>query len=376
MPTNQTQTPCNCSPDNSGLQQQIENFYTTLPGIEWAAGLSVGIINGLGGSGNPVITKCHSGYANANSGLPIDQDTIFEIGSTTKPFTATMMAAAVNNGEFNLDAPAQDLYNKYAPGVALPVYTDPITHDEYPMTMLDLADYTSGIPDKSPTNQQGPNEYTFSMMHDYLEGLGSLSVQPGTQSKYVNTNFGIIAELMMAMGNFSTYQDALVQMLNEADLTMENTGVIESNTPSIANLAQGYLYTGDAAPNYALPTWPALQGAGAIYSTLDDMVEWLQFNMGLTNSPYTVLLPMLQKVWFPTASGGNGLGWFISTLAGTTLLLISKNGGTSGFHSWMGFLPDANVGAVLLCNTNLAGRYSGGVSPVDSFGQAILQELV
>jgi CubicO group peptidase (beta-lactamase class C family) len=57
--------------------------------------------------------------------------------------------------------------------------------------------------------------------------------------------------------------------------------------------------------------------------------------------------------------------------------LIDKNGGTSGFHSWLGFLPDSKIGAVLLCNTSMPGslKINQGGSAVDNLGQAILQAL-
>src|SRR4029078_4006477 len=127
----------------------------------------------------------------------------------------------------------------------------------------------------------------------------------------------------------------------------------------ISNLAQGYQFNGDIETNYALSTWPALLGAGGIYSTIDDMLQWLQFNMGLTgSSSYIALLPTLQQIWFPSGKeSGEGLGWFIRHLTiplppfrGIKVPLIDKDGGTYGFHSWIGFLQGSTLGAVVLCN--------------------------
>ena len=358
------------SDPDSIIQQQIETFYENLPQGVVVSGLSVGAITGVDNSGDPIITTVYSGYANVGNQTPIAADTIFEIGSMTKTFTTTMLADAVNAGTMALGDSAQSYYDQYEPSVILPFYTDPSTQTQYPMTLLDLADYTSGIPDKSPTNTTGPNEYPFSAMHDYLTNdfPDGLPVQPGTAFKYVNTNFGIIAELVMLTNGFAEYDDALQALIANAALTMPNTGVITCNTPSIPNLAQGYQSNGTVENDYALPTWPALQGAGGIYSSLGDMLYWLQFNMGLTDSPYNNLLPVLQQVRFPAGSThGEGLGWFIGAANGTTM--ISKDGGTSGFHSWIGFTPDSTTGVVVLCNTSLPG------SPVDDLGIAILKAL-
>lgn len=362
--------PCTCSPTSSLLQGLITDFYQNLPEGVVAQGLSVGVIDGLDSSGAPNITRCHSGYADVKKQKPIHEHTVFEIGSVSKTFTATMLAAAVED----LNATAQSYYDQYEPSVTLPVYTDPQTGETYPMTMLDLADFTSGIPDKDPTNKAAPNEYSVTLMHEYLTSLGSLPKQPGTKYKYVNTNFGIIAELVMLISGVTSYKDALGKLIRATGLWMPHTSVIESNTPVIPHLAKGYHPDGKVAKDYALTTWPAFQGAGAIHSRLDDMLVWLQFNMGLTDSDYNDLLGTLHQVWFPAGGQyGHGLGWDISDQDGTTV--VSKNGGTNGFHSWIGFTPGSQTGAVVLCNSALKTTESGGKSPVDALGLAILAAL-
>ena len=103
--------------------------------------------------------------------------------------------------------------------------------------------------------------------------------------------------------------------------------------------------------------------------------------MGLTDSVDNDLLPMLHEVRFPEgAETGQGLGWFIANLPGTNLKLIDKDGdtATAGFHSWIGFLPEAKIGCVLLCNTSMQGapKAEAGGAPVDNLGRAILGAFV
>lgn len=166
-----------------------------------------------------------------------------------------MLARAVTDGIVDLDEFAQTYYNEYRPAVNLPVYSDPQTGEEFQMTMLNLADYTSGIPHKSPTNTTGPNEYSFGDMHTYL-GNGRLLDKPGTVYKYVNTNFAIIAELLILIGGFDTYENAFQNMIGDAGFKMAHSGVIRSNNPTVANLAQGYHSNGNVA-DFAMTTWPA-----------------------------------------------------------------------------------------------------------------------
>jgi CubicO group peptidase (beta-lactamase class C family) len=361
------------------IQEQVDAFYQHLPPGAVANGLAVGVATWGDNVGPPpFITRYFHGFADVAAGTPVGPETVFEIGSVSKTFTTTMLAARVLSGTVDLQEPAQTYYDDYVGGVNLPVYTDPATGRTYPMRMLDLADYTSGIPDKSPTNTSGHNDYDFAKLHAYLDDgfPGGLPEQPGTAFRYVNTNFGMIAELLMAMGSYADYGDMLRQLISDAQLAMPNTGIVACNRPntpgqcSIPNLAQGYDGNGTPQPNYALPTWPALRGAGAIHATLDDMLSWLCFNMGLTSSPMNDVLPVVHQLRFEHGGPGRGqaLGWFITSLNGATLL--DKNGGTGGFHAWIGFLPDSTSGVVVLCNAAL-----GGSSPVDALGRAILAAL-
>lgn len=102
------------------------------------------------------------------------------------------------------------------------------------------------------------------------------------------------------------------------------------------------------------------------------MLYWLKFNLGITDSSYSDLLPMLQTVYFPSgATTGESLGWFVSTLHNGSLM-FRKNGSTTGFNAWIGFVPSSMTGVVVLCNSNLSGVLG---SPVDNLGKAILDAV-
>jgi CubicO group peptidase (beta-lactamase class C family) len=366
------------TPEGKRVRQQIDDFFKHLPQGTVAHGLAVGVL-GWPQGGPPVEYRYCVGKADVEQGTLVTPDTVFEIGSMTKSFTTTMLAAQVQAGNMSLGDTAQSYYDLYESSVTLPVYTDPSTGEVVPMTLLDLADFTSGIAAKGPSNVGAPNAYTFDLLHAYLENdfPDGLPSQPGTEFVYVNTNFGIIAELLMLAGGYASYADLLqAELITAGQLAMPSTGVVTSNTPSIPNLAQGYNADGTVQPNFALNSWPALQGAGAIYSTLDDTLEWLRFNMGQTCSPLNDVLSMTQQQWFPQggSGGGEGLGWFVNPMDGATV--ISKDGGTSGFHSWIGFTSDSSWGVVVLCNGQLRTGAPGGGSPVDALGRAILRTLL
>jgi serine-type D-Ala-D-Ala carboxypeptidase/endopeptidase len=101
-----------------------------------------------------------------------------------------------------------------------------------------------------------------------------------------------------------------------------------------------------------MPTWPAFTGAGALRSTMNDMLAYLAFNMGLTSTPLTPLLPTLQRRWHPTMRAGGyvGLACQMMPLRGSGLTVTWKDGGTIGFSSFIAFVRETGTGVVVLVN--------------------------
>ena len=123
------------------------------------------------------------GRSDAANGRPLDGDTVFEIGSITKVFTALLLTEMVTRGEVALDDPA----SKYLPGhVKMP------ERNGKKITLLDLATYTSGlprIPDGIPSSGDNPYAaYTVEQLYAFLSGH-SLRFDPGT--RYIYTKSGI-----------------------------------------------------------------------------------------------------------------------------------------------------------------------------------------
>jgi CubicO group peptidase (beta-lactamase class C family) len=115
-----------------------------------------------------------------------------------------------------------------------------------------------------------------------------------------------------------------------------------------ARLAQGYGPDGQPAPKGA-PGFPALAGAGAIRSTLNDMMRYLDFELGRTNVTLTSLLPTLHQPRH--AAGPNasvGLAWQMHQ--GPSGLTIFKEGDMPGYSAFMIFTPSNANGAVILSN--------------------------
>src|SRR4029078_9399783 len=138
-------------------------------------------------------------------GLPLDANTVFEIGSLTKTFTATILADMVLRGEVALDDPAQ----KYLPAsVKVP------SRNGRQITLLDLATHTSGLP-KIPANlkQTDPQNpyasYSVQDLYDYLTSY-TLTRDPGARFEYSNTGVGLLGHILSLKANKS-YEDLVIE---------------------------------------------------------------------------------------------------------------------------------------------------------------------
>ncbi len=262
--------------------------------------------------------------------------TVWEIGSITKTFTAMLLALYVQRGIVHYHDPLQ----KYVPGwVTVPSYGG------RQIELIDLATHTSGLP-KDP-NLDGIRHLSVEEMYRMTSAY-RLTRAPGAQFEYSNWGFALLAHaLMRAMG-------ADYEQLVEGDicnpLALSDTR-IKLTPDEDARQAQGYGPGGRPRP-HDNPTWPAFNGAGALRSTMDDMMGYLAYNMGQMNTPLSSLLPDLQREWRAGGMPGThvGLAWQMFPMRGTDHTVIWKNGAASGFFSYIGFVKETGTGVVVIAN--------------------------
>ena len=317
---------------------------------------TIGVVVGvIGPEGRRLIAYGHPEKGDSH---PVDGDTIFEIGSETKVFTALLLADMVQRGEVTLDDPVA----KYLPqGVKMP------ERNGRPITLVDLATHTSGLPrlpanlaPKDPGNPYA--DYSVEQLHQFLSSY-QLTRDIGSQYEYSNLGGGLLGYVLALRAG--TGYEALVESRICKPLGMNNTRI--TLTPEMkARLAAGHNAALDTVENWDLPT---LAGAGALRSSANDMLNFIAANLGYTKSPLSPAMAAMLKVRKPTGRPGLeiALGWHIFTSNGKEI--IWHNGGTGGYRSFMGFDPRARVGVVLFSN---AGTEAG----VDDIGRHLLDASV
>jgi CubicO group peptidase (beta-lactamase class C family) len=276
----------------------------------------------------------------AKPGVPApDGGTVFEIGSVTKTFTGLLLAQAVVAGQVKLDDPVD---TAASPG--------------RPMTLLDLATHTSGLPRQpgnlAPAHGDDPYaDYGRPALKAFRSGY-RLTRAPGSAYAYSNLGMGLLGDVL-AERDHKTYA-ALVAERITGPLHMASTGMGDTPVP----------VGGHDAFGKPVPPWhfDALAGAGSLRSNADDMLRYLHAMMDGRKQPgsaFYVAQTAQRATNLPDTR--IGLAWHLSQRQGTTL--VWHNGMTGGYASYIGYTDDGRRGVVVLANA---------ARPVDALALAVL----
>ncbi|MGI3775906.1 MAG: serine hydrolase [Janthinobacterium lividum] len=271
-----------------------------------------------------------------------DIDTVFEVGSITKVFTALLLADMALRGVVAWDEPVARL---------LPASVRVPRFGEAQITLLDLATHSSGLP-RMPSNFHPADagdpyaDYTVAQLYDFLDNA-TLSRTPGTAYEYSNLGFGLLGHALSLRAGAGF--EALVRARICAPLGLDSTAVT-LDAGMRARLAAGH----DAALSPVEPwSMPTLAGAAALRSTARDLLVFLSAASGRSATPLSPAFAAL----LDTRRPGEGprteaaLGWMVTRRAGGEVAW--KNGGTGGFSSYAGWSRRSGRCAVVLGNAQV-----------------------
>lgn len=273
-------------------------------------------------------------------GKPLDENSVFEIGSITKVFTGILLADMVLRGEVKLDQPVAELLPK---DVRMP------TRGGNVITLAHLSVQNSGLPrlpdNLAPKDMSNPYaDYTVAQMYEFL-GKHALRRDPGAQYEYSNLGVGLLGHALSLRAG-KPYETLVRERILEP-LGMTSTA-ITLTAAMRARLAQGHDGNGTPVPLWDLPT---LAGAGALRSTVADM---RRFIAAAASPPDNQIGRALKLSMEPRVTMNRsltmGLGWHRIHMEGDTL--IWHNGGTGGYHSFAGFNARTKASVVLLANSS------------------------
>jgi D-alanyl-D-alanine carboxypeptidase len=296
-------------------------------------GLSMAIVR----SGKLVRAK---GYGSANIELstPATENTVYQIGSITKQFTATMIMMLAEEGKISL----QDKIADRLPN--LPTVWGAVT-------VRHLLTHTSGIKDYTDVKDFDQKRRLDSTPAEVLDLVikEPLQFEPGEQWQYCNTNY-LLLRLLIERVTRKEYDHFLTERISQP-LGMTHTRVNDLRAV-IPNRAQGYVRVPRNIQNAQYFSPRNAFGAGDLISTVGDLAKWdaaLYTERLLTESS-------LEQMWTPIALGKGGtaeygFGWDVKSENGHRLL--SHGGNITGFSS--AILRFVNDKLTVIVLTNFGG---------------------
>jgi CubicO group peptidase (beta-lactamase class C family) len=271
----------------------------------------------------------------------LDGDTVFEIGSITKVFTALLLADMVDKNEVTLsDAAAKYL----PPDIKVP------SRNGRAITVVDLATHTSGLPfmpeNAPPLNDPAAAKYSVADLKQYVANY-NLKRDIGSEWEYSNIGYWILSEaLSFRAGNDF---ENLVRKRVIAPLNLTNTAFALSPKMK-ANIAIGHDAALQTAPDVStLGVYSIMPAAGSLYSTTNDLLRVVSVAMGYEQSPLAPAIETTVKTRRPAGGASEqALAWTI--VGNGEHQIIFRDGGTYGFASSIAWDPQKRIGVVVLSN--------------------------
>jgi beta-lactamase class C len=336
------------------LQPTVDAAIRPLMAKYHIAGMAVGVIE----DGKPYVYNY--GVASTQTGKPVTRDTLFELGSVSKTFTATLASYAQVDGKLSLS----DGTERYLPTLRGRPFGK--------VSLLNLGTHTpGGLPLQVPDDIHNDAQL-LQYFHDWQPAHA-----PGTFRTYSNPGIGTLGLITAkSMGQDFT---VLMQQRVFPALGMKST-YIHVPAAKMADYAQGY--TKDGAP-IRLTGGVISAEAYGVKSTAADMLRFVQANMSLipldsqlqraitdTHTGYFQAGVLTQDlIWeqypYPvelrTLEAGNSAEMVLNGTPSTEIkpplppqqnVWINKTGSTNGFGAYVAFVPQKRIGIVMLANRN------------------------
>lgn len=314
---------------------------------------------------------------------PADSTTIFEIGSTTKVFTAILLGLTVDP---TFGVTLDTKLGPFLRGLPEEVRNKKVEK----LTFGELAQYASCLT-SDPPGHNSP-DYSLQDLAEWLNGPDALQhpCQPGKVYYYSNIAWGLLGYALAQVWQYPGGWTDLVRDQLTLPLGMPDT--LRSGTQTADQLrrtATGYDL--EDKPVQPLLGAPFLGGGGELVSTAADMVTFIQLNIDPSRAPTPALQRAIRftqgslrtyKRGIPEgakppprklkATVSSGIGWFAGVTA-SGAIGWTKNGGTQGFESFVGFLPSTQQGIFMVLNhagfnPQTDGRTDLGLDPLDDPG--------
>ncbi len=310
-------------------------------------GMAVAVVHG-----DSVIYAQGFGYSDLDSKAAVTPRTLFAIGSSTKAFTATVVGQLVDEGKMSWDDPLVQHVPEFKLAVdsedaaATATIRDALCH-RTGFTRMGVLWASGNVPRREFLAQAARAEPLAKFRDKFL---------------YNNVTYTAAGEASAQVAGVLWAE--LVETKILEPLGMNDSIVLSEEAKNSGRMATGYSWEREKESFKKMPmrTLDEIAPAGAINSNVLDMTRWLRFQLAKGEFEGTRLIQekTLAETWKPQIEVGGptkyGLGWFIEPWNDKTML--HHGGNIDGYSAMVSFIPEADLGLVMLSNVSYSGMQS------------------
>jgi CubicO group peptidase (beta-lactamase class C family) len=280
------------------------------------------------------IYKRGYGSANLEYNAPLSSESVFDIASTSKQFTAASILLLARRGVISLD----DDIHKYFP--ELPTY-------EAPITVNHLVHHTSGIRDGLQLRGMADRNDEFFNNEKAVELIArqkGLNFKPGERIAYSNSNYALLAEIVRRASGKSLREFAEENIFRP--LGMANTRINDDRGAVVKNRVISYLPHGGGRYSQFVN----IIEASNLLTTVEDLVKWDQnfYDNKIGGEGFNQAMLRGAKL-----NNGQEMPYAFGLMYGTYkgLKAVTHNGQMFGFTAEIIRFPEQRFTVICLCNT-------------------------
>ena len=295
------------------------------------------------------------GVTDARSNDPVTTDTVFRLASLSKAFAGTLTALLVKDGTLRWDNRVAD---------ELPAFKLADLQDTQSLTVRDILSQRAGLTHNT-YDRDLESDIPYELLVQKLS-QAPLACAPGDCYAYQNVAFSLIGDIVFtATGDFYSHQ---VEKRIFHPLGMYDSSYGRDALEASPSWARPHVRgAGGWTPIRPQEAYYRIPPAAGVNTSIHDMAQWLLAQMGHRPDVLTPdVLADVQTPLVPTpdqlhgaswrrerlSSASYATGWRIFNYAGHTL--VFHGGAVQGYRSEIAFLPDRDIGAVILWNSESA----------------------
>lgn len=296
------------------------------------------------------------GLSDLDGKTPVDKNTMFAIGSSTKPFTSAIVAMLVDEGKMDWDDPVAKF---------LPEFKMKIDTGDQEITIRDLLCHRTGFTRMGLIWAGGKLK-----RDEVIKVAANAEPYAGFRDQFQYNNvMYMTAGVCAGKANGSSWEKLLAERLfAPLDMKATNTSIVEMQKNEKA--AKGYIWDKDREDYVMLPMrdLESIGPSGSINSSVSEMANWIrmQLNEGTFNDVALVSKDNLGETRSKQIAVGGGvdygMGWMLHKWGGKDV--VEHGGNIDGFSAQVTLLPELNTGYVLLANVTATQLQGGSISLV------------